>query len=83
MATHAGSILNEKSKAGRLFRVLKKRPGRRWSTFDLALKLSDPCVHTTVHEVRAQLDKGWRLVSERMLVKERVRWVYALVKSEA
>lgn len=79
MATHAGSIESERSKAGRLYRLLLKKPGRRWSSLELALKFSDPCVHTTVHEVRSQLGADWEIVCERKVVGTRRWWVYALV----
>jgi len=77
MATHAGKI-EGKSKAARLYRLLRRRPGAEWSTLELARRLNDPCVHTTVHEVRCQLPAGLRIVCAQRQVRGAKRFFYAL-----
>ena len=84
MKSHAGSIENPRSKAGRLFRVLKRRPGVLHTTLQLALLLDDPCVHTTVYEVRGQaLARGWDIVCKTVPGRRpggRKRYAYVAVK---
>ena len=82
--SHAGKITNPKSKAGRLYRVLQRRPGRFFTTLELAMALDDPCVHTTVYEVRGQLPAELALVCRRVPVRGPRsglvrRYAYALV----
>ena len=80
--SHAGKITNPKSKAGRLYRVLQRRPGRFFTTLELAMALDDPCVHTTVYEVRGQLPAELALVCRTVPGRRpggRKCYAYALV----
>lgn len=52
---HSGSITNPKSKAGRLYRIMRANPGKWFDSWQLTMLAGTTAIATRISEIRQQL----------------------------
>jgi hypothetical protein len=75
---HAGNIANQKSAAGRVYKILLEDVGCWFSGWDLTVQARVTAVGTRVSEVRHQLPDGQRIEHRETFGEKRGSW-YRLV----
>jgi len=77
---HFGSI-DGPTKAARVYRTLKSRPGHWWDAWELTLETETTGISTRISEIRQQLDV--MRPDERIEARnEGKKWYYRIVKVE-